>query len=120
MAPASITISPLRPDSLDAWREFYAELSGPRRSAWAQSQRNRGVRREAVWLLPDPPRAVVLIEGPDPVASATALEASTDPFDVWLRERLGSLLGEPLHAVSVFDSKPRPGSWRGLAPWRRQ
>ena len=118
MAPASITIAPLQPDSLDEWKVFYAELAGPRRAEWAQSQRNRGVRREAVWLLADPPRAVVLIEGPDPAASAAALEISEDPFDIWFRDGLLALVDAPQEATAIFDSKPRRGTWRGLPRWK--
>ena len=120
MAPASITIAPIEPGSLDEWRAFYAELSGPRRSEWAESQRRRGVRREAVWLMHDPPRAVVLVEGPDPGAAAVELEASTVPFDVWFREQLDGLTGATQTATAVFDSKPRRGTWRPFPRWRPQ
>ena len=116
--PSSITIAPLDPDRVAAWRAFYADLSGPRRASWAQSQRRRGVRREAVWLVDGShgPQAVVLVEGPDPEAAGRALLASDDPFDVWFRKRLAELTGDPIGGEALFDSRPRPGSWR---EWRR-
>ena len=120
MSPARITIATLRPGSREDFEAFYAELSGARRSEWVQSQQRRTVRREAVWLLPDPPRSAVLIEGPDPEGSAAALEASSDPFDIWFRERLAALTESPVAGVPVFDSKPRPGTWRGLPRWGRR
>lgn len=117
--PASITITPLDPDRVGEWRAFHRELSGVRRADWARSQRRRGIRREAVWLVETPhgPQAVVLVEGSDPDAARRDLASSDDAFDVWFRRRLSSLLGEPAVGEAVFDSRPRPGSWRG---WTRR
>jgi hypothetical protein len=112
----------VKSDHVDAWRAFYAELTGPRRAEWAQSQRRHGIRRESIWLVGEAEhaRAVVLIEGPDPGAARRSLAASPDPFDLWYRGRLAEMVGEAELGESVFDSRPRPGTWRGLTGRRRR
>jgi hypothetical protein len=120
--PSAITISSVRPGRIDAWRAFYEDLRGARRADWAQSQRRHGIRREAVWLVEDreQPLVVVLREGSDPEGSLQSLAASDHPFDLWFRERLSELTTTPETGMEVFDSRPRPGSWRGLTGWRRR
>ena len=112
---ASIAIAPIPQDRLAEWREFHAELTGPRRPEWAESQRRRGVMREVVflWQGPDGPCAVYLVEGTD---AAEALDRLGDRgFDEWYRDRLGDLHSELDFPARLSDTRPPPGSWRG---WR--
>jgi hypothetical protein len=115
---ATITIRPVAPGKLDDWRAFHAELMGSRRIEWAQSQRRRGIRRQVVSLAQDGDHtfAVVFTEGRDPTASLSALGGSTDPFDIWLMERVRDLHGDALASELTLDTAPRPGPWRG---WRK-
>lgn len=115
---ATITIRPVAPGKLDDWRAFHAELMGPRRIEWAQSQRRRGITRQVVSLAQngDHAFAIVFTEGRDPTASLRTLGDSNDQFDLWLRERVRDLHGDALASEVTLDTAPRPGSWRG---WRK-
>ena len=115
---ASIIVRRVEDGKLDEWRQFHAELMGPRRIEWAQSQRRRGITRQVVSLVSDGGKhlAVVFTEGRDPQAALQALDQSTDPFDVWLMERVAVLHGDHLDSEITLDTAPRPGPWKG---WRK-
>ena len=111
---ATVTIAPIKKP--DEWRAFVAELQTSRRIEWAQSQRRRGITRQVITIAEgEPALAVVYTEAGDIEAATAGLEASTDPFDVWFRERVDDLHDESFETEVVFDSAPRPGPWRG---WR--
>ncbi len=100
---------------LDEWRAFQSELATTRRLEWAVSQRRRGITREIVWLDEDQSVVVIVIEAADPQGAHHLLEQSSDPFDEWYRARVRDLLpGGWSMLAPVFDSRPRPGTWRGL------
>lgn len=116
---ASIAIASLDSDKVSAWREFQAELTGPRRGEWAQSQKRRGITREVVFLLEAPVRsAIYLFEGTEAGAAIAALEGSSDPFDEWLLRRVSEIHGEVMFPERVYDTRPGPGAWRGWLGWR--
>lgn len=113
---AAVTIAPIRSGLVDEWRAFVAELQGPRRIDWVQSQRRRGITRQVISIASgDPVLAVIYTESDDPDRARERLAGSDDPFDAWLRARLEDLYDAPFEAEVVFDSAPRPGPWRG---WR--
>ncbi|MCB2223436.1 MAG: hypothetical protein KQH83_04585 [Actinobacteria bacterium] len=119
--PASIVLAPIAEGRLDEWRAFHEELTGARRGEWAESQRRRGVAREAVflWSGPDGPVAVYLVEGTEAGEALGALAGSTHPFDEWLRERFDGLHASLDFPVAMSDTRPRPESWRGWRGLRR-
>jgi hypothetical protein len=79
-------LAPLGGDT-DALRALAAELRGPRAAEYRASRERLGVQREEVYLehtaMGD--AAVFYWRAADPLASLAALEASSDPFDRWLR-----------------------------------
>jgi hypothetical protein len=115
---AALSLTPIAAGKLDEWKELHAELMGPKRIEWAQSQRRRGVTRQVVSLVMDDdrPLAAVFTEAADPDQALHALHESTEPFDRWLVERLGAVLDASMAVIPVIDTAPRPGPWRG---WRR-
>ena len=114
---ATVTIAPIATDKLDDWRAFVDDLSGTRRTEWAQSQRRRGITKQVITIgTLDPPVAVVYTETEDATQADARLAASADPFDIWFREQVTELHGDPYETEVVFDSSPRRGPWRG---WRR-
>lgn len=113
---AQIDLFPIADGMVAEWRAFVADLRGPRRIEWAQSQRRRGIVREVISLVSDGRDLVaVYTESPDHAAAETMLQTSDDPFDRWYRDRRASLLGDRYDTETMFDSAPRPGPWRG---WR--
>jgi len=125
--PAALLLARVTRDRLAAWRVFHTELAGPRRGEWAQSQRRRGIDREAVWLIrgDDGMTACYLIEAAEPRAARHALQTSGDPFDAWYRERWAEVHDGPGEfSEAVFDSRLGAGAWRGWLGrtgrgWRR-
>jgi hypothetical protein len=123
--PVSIVIAPIAEGRLDDWRAFHAEISGPRRSEWAQSQRRRGVTRAVVflWSSDDGPVAVYVMEGTEAGAALEDLGTGGGPFDSWLLERFGELHPQMDFPVRIGDTRPPEGArggWRGLIArrWR--
>ena len=112
---ATISIAPITPGREEDWDEFIAELRGPRRIEWAQSQRRRGITRQVVSkTVADMSYALVYSEVNDGDEAARLLAESTDQFDVWLRTRVAELHGAWVPTEVAFDSAPKPGPWRGL------
>ncbi len=82
-------LAPLGSGGATSFRTLAAELMGPRHAEYARARAAIGVRREAVFVETTArgDAAVFYWLADDPAASLRALAASTDPFDVWLRER---------------------------------
>lgn len=116
-----LSVTPIASGMLDEWRALHTELLGPRRVEWAQSQRRRGVTRQVVSLVGSEGRffQALFTEAIDPAGAAQELRSSSDPFDVWLVERLDAVLADPLRSEAVADTAPRPGPWRGWRRWPR-
>ncbi len=113
---ATINITPIATGKIDEWRAFVAELQGSRRIEWAQSQRRRGMTRQVISLAErESALAVAYSETGDVDEAASRLAKSIDLFDVWCRGRVADLHDESYNTEVVFDSAPRPGTWRG---WR--
>ena len=112
---ATISIAPITPGREPEWDEFIAELKGPRRIDWAQSQRRRGITRQVVSkTVADMAYALVYTEVADSDEAARLLEESSDGFDEWLRDRVADLHGDWIPTEVAFDSAPKPGPWGGL------
>ena len=95
---------PILPGQEEAHRQFLAELNGPRRAEYDASHRRLGMQRERIWRQSTPQGtfAVVYIEADDPGKTFAGAASSTDPFDVWWRERILAVHG-------LDFSQPMPG-----------
>lgn len=97
--------APLLPDMTDAWREWIAELQGPRAGEFADFNARIGLTRHAAWLQPMPTGDIVsvLIEGPGVDTFFSTVAASDDKFDIWFRET-----AQELHGVDFSNPPPLP------------
>jgi hypothetical protein len=92
----SITwMAPILPGKLDAWHAFHNEMSGPRRHEHDASRRRMGATREVASLMRTPQGDFVCLynEGEDLAQAFRVLAESTDPYDVWFRERAAEIHG---------------------------
>ena len=79
-------------------RQFCEQLQGPRKEELDASQRRHGIVREYWFLQKSPGGNLVIIaeEAPDLGRSMSMMARSRDPFDVWVREQIKSLIGVDL------------------------
>jgi hypothetical protein len=103
---ASLTfVTPILPEKGEAWRRFYQELSGSRRTEYERSRRRLGITRECVWVSQTPQReiAIVSIETEDPEQVISQVATSDLPFDRWFRQQM-----KELHGLDVTQPKAAP------------
>jgi hypothetical protein len=95
---------PLVPGKTEAWRGYVKELTGPRSAEYKASRQRAGITKEHVFLQATPMGdfVVVAMECDDPATVIERLLASTDPFDVWFRDKV------LIEAHGVDPSAPPP------------
>ncbi len=100
-------LAPLGPRGATELRAMAAEVRGPRHAAYVAARARLGVQREATFLESTPMGDAIVVywRAADPVASLAKLQASTDPFDVWLRDRAAGIHPLPLASVAEIASK---------------
>jgi hypothetical protein len=90
-------VFPILPGKSDEWREFIAELNGPRRAEFAASRAAAGAH-ERTYLQPTPMGDVVIVtlEADDPGRAFGQMMSATDPFSLWFLDRVKALHGVDL------------------------
>jgi len=90
-------VFPILPGKTDEWREFIAELNGPRRAEFTASRAAAGAH-ERTYLQQTPMGDIVIVtlEADDPGRSFGQMMAATDPFSVWFLGRVKALHGVDL------------------------
>ena len=108
--------APILPGKLTAWKQFAAELNGPRRAAFAAQQRRIGMTCHRAYLqqTPNGDFVIVYTEGKDPGRSMGAIGASKVAFDVWFKAQVKAIHGIDLTkppagplSVQALDYKAR-------------
>ena len=86
-------------------REMRSCWNGERAAGFAESRREHGITREAVWIQSGPAGdvAVVYLEAEDVQAAFTGLATSDEPFDRWFREYVLDV-----HGVDLTEGFPPP------------
>jgi hypothetical protein len=99
-------VFPILPGKTQEWRDFVAELDGPRHSEFVASRERAGVH-ERTFLQPTPmgDMVIVTMEGEDPARSFGQIVSSTDAFSLWFLERVKSVHGVDL-AAPMTDGSP--------------
>lgn len=96
---------PILPGKSDQVRAFGRELSGPRREEDRASLRRLGISRESRHLQQTPQGDFLLVyfEAADVQRVFAGFAASSDPFDVWLKQQV-------LETTGADFSQPPPGA----------
>ena len=99
--PAMILYAPLLPGKEEEWRRFLQEVIEERLPEYERLRQRLGIRKESVWLARTNAgeTAIAHLEAEAPEWVAPALTTSTDPFDVWFKERLLEFHGHALGVV---------------------
>ena len=96
--PSMILSAFLLPGKEEEWRRFVQEVIEERLSEYERLRKRLGIRDESVWLARTNAGETVIahLEADAPELIAPSLATSTDPFDVWLKERLLEFHGRSL------------------------
>ena len=90
---------PVMPGQTGAARDFFQELEGTRKQAYAASEQRIGVTRE-FWYLQQTPQGdllVAYIESPDAASALQRFAQSHDDFDQWFKRELAAVTGVDLN-----------------------
>jgi hypothetical protein len=98
-------VVPLLPGKTEDHRQLCEEIVGARREEYEASRQRLGITREAAWHqeTPDGTVAVICVEADDPRSAARGMGTSSDPFDVWFRERV-----RDIHGIDLASPAPLP------------
>jgi len=82
--------TPILPGKTAEWKKRVAEMAGPRHAELKASRDRAGLKEEKVWLQQTPHGdfAVVYWEAHDIGKVFQTLMSSTQPFDVWFRDKV--------------------------------
>jgi hypothetical protein len=86
--------APILPSKIDQWRQFIAELNGPRRREFEASRQRAGVHERT--FLQHSPQGVVVIatfEGEDPAGALGHMATSDDEFTRWFLQQVADIHG---------------------------
>jgi hypothetical protein len=93
--PLYAFVAPVQPSKTAEFRQFIADLNGPRKKEYEDSRKNAGFRQEAMFLQQTPRGEMVVLiqDAPNQSAALTALRGMTDPFHVWYFEQMKDIHG---------------------------
>ncbi len=105
---------PLRPASVEAWKAWIKECTGPRRKEFEDFNRRMKLTEHRVWYMEHAPGplAIVVHEGPGGDTMLKNLAKSDHPFDTWFRQRVAEF-----HGVDFSALTDRPPS-QNMMDWR--
>ena len=101
----------------EEWRRFLQALEGSRSEEYKRMKRRLGIGRTRTWLQRTRGyrMAVTCVEVDDLAAAVSALAASDEPFDRWLRSKI-----EEFHGVDIARVGPSASAELVFSsdPWR--
>lgn len=102
-------VAPLSPDGAHEIRTVASELMGARHDAYVAARQRLGIRREAAFFQSTPQGNAIVVYwlADDPQAALDGWLASTDPLDVWLRDKAAAVhpVGRDLLAQTVRQNR---------------
>ena len=109
-----VTAAPILPGKTDQWRQFIAELNGPRRREFEESRQRAGVHeRTFLQQTPQGDLVIATFEGEDPAGALGRMATSDDEFTRWFLQQVADIHGvDPEQAMPalpelVVDSQAR-------------
>ena len=85
---------PIQPGKTSAWRQWAAELNGPRQREFAASRERVGIHeRTFLQQSPQGDMVIITLEGDDPADAFGRMMGSSDPFTTWFLERVKEFHG---------------------------
>jgi len=102
------------PSGIEERASKFAEEVTSRFDEFRASRRKLGVTRERGWLqhTPQTDLFILMLEGADPIEANRRFAASEEPFDVWFKDRAGSIFGAdfgepiPVQPEPIYSSVP--------------
>lgn len=109
------TVLPILPGKTQEWRDFVAEITGPRWQEFVASRQRMGLRQRVFYQsTPNGDLSVVVIDGAEPRRFAQWF-ASSEPLARWVSRRLQELTG-----VNVGQAWSRGGASRLVADTEKE
>ncbi len=102
--PTYAFMTPILPETTEAWRQWEQELMSTRRAEFLDSRKRAGITRERVFLQHTPRGdfQVAVWACEDPAKALRGLDLE-NPFDAWFASQL-----ERFHGIRVSGSGPVP------------
>lgn len=105
-------VIPIPNDKVAAWKEWTAQISGPRRAEFDDMNARLGLADHRAYLQPTPDGgflALVVVEGPGAEGFLPALGGSSNEFDQWFLANVADL-----HGMVPGDGAPPPMAERRI------
>ena len=100
-----VILAPIIEGKVEAWKQWIAELDGPRKAEFEDLNSRYGLTRHAAWLTETPtgPAVIALHEGPGADDFMAKISPSTHAADLYFKEKL-----KELHGMDVTQPPPGP------------
>jgi hypothetical protein len=94
-------VAPIQPNKTEDFRQFIADLNGPRKEEYRAARGKAGFHRESMFLqnTPGGPMVVVVQEADSEKAALDSLRGMKDPYNVWFFQKL-----KDIHGLDVLGS----------------
>lgn len=106
---------PVVEDKIDAWKAWMTdECLGSRKEEFEQFNERMGLTTHRAWLSEGPhgPLAIVVVEGPGEKMFLQKLATSTQPFDMWFRDRVEEFHGRDFSELAEMKAPEMVLDWR--------
>ena len=101
----ALIVAPILEGKVDAWKQWIADLQGPRSNDLTDMNRRYGLTKHVAWLAETPSGAVVVAihEGPGSDEFMPKLGPSQNEFDISFKQKLMEI-----HGMDVNQPPPGP------------
>jgi hypothetical protein len=112
-------VAPIQPNKTEEFRQFVADLKGPKRTEYAASREKAGLDRETIFLQDTAkgPMVLVIQEAENQSQALASLRGMQDTFHNWYFQKLKDLYGTDVVGSDVpmnellLDYRRAPTVW---------